>query len=55
MDFDFTFRQLVKIAIFVVITLIVGFIIYFAVKIAPNAISEIVNNAVASSIRLPTR
>ncbi|MFF5792343.1 hypothetical protein ACFY5D_09860 [Paeniglutamicibacter sp. NPDC012692] len=50
MDFDFTFRELVKIALFVLIAVIVGFIIYFAVTIAPEAIKEFLGNKVASGI-----
>ncbi|MFJ6415533.1 hypothetical protein [Paeniglutamicibacter sp. NPDC091659] len=54
MDFDFTFRELVKIAFFVLIAVIVGFIIYFAVAIAPETIKEFLNNRVASGISMTT-
>ena len=53
-DFDFTFRELLKIAIFVVIAVIVGFIIYVAVAIAPEAIKEFVDNMAASGISMTT-
>lgn len=45
MDIDFTLGQLIKIAIFLAIAAVVGFIIYFAVAIAPEAITEFINNA----------
>ncbi|GAA1495412.1 hypothetical protein [Paeniglutamicibacter kerguelensis] len=52
MDFDFTFRELVKIALFVLIAVVVGFIIYFAVAIAPEAIKEFADKMVASGISM---
>lgn len=44
MDIDFTLRELIKIAIFLVIAAVVGVIIYFAVVIAPEAITGFINN-----------
>ena len=47
MDFDFTLRELFKIALVVVALVIVGCIVYFAVTMVPQAIAEFTGAAAA--------
>ena len=50
MDFDFTLRELFRIVLVVVVLVIVGCILYFAVTMIPQAIAEF---TVASGAGVP--
>ncbi|MGL3804763.1 hypothetical protein ACSYDW_01560 [Paeniglutamicibacter sp. R2-26] len=50
MEFDFTLRELFKIALVVVVLVIVGCIVYFAVTMIPQAVAEFTEASAAGML-----